>query len=281
MRRFVTWGSQFDWPAIIGSIVYGSFFVVIASAVTAGIGSYENGNLQSATSSIGLNSQDAAAQTVAYYTKVLAWFTAALAIVSAFQLWAIRRSDETARIAANAAKDSADAVIAMEQPIILAKTPEQFLRVAGPIPDLGPYGGTVLTSAPNRYSAFNDLTFENHGRTHAYPRRLYLGWSIGPELPVVPAFQKTIESPKDSLIKAGIGARVGTRNICIQASIEEVASMAARMSFIWVFGKLEYSDFLDRPREAWFFWKWDRHDEDGVYEFIRPVVVPDAYTRKG
>lgn len=51
--------------------------------------------------------QDIAAETVAYYTKVLAWFTGVLAAVSAFQGFLLLRADKTARISADAAKSAA------------------------------------------------------------------------------------------------------------------------------------------------------------------------------
>jgi hypothetical protein len=55
---------------------------------------------------------------VAFYTFVLAIFTAVLAIVAFTQIGFLIRSDKTARVAADAAKLSADAIVRVELPLL-------------------------------------------------------------------------------------------------------------------------------------------------------------------
>jgi hypothetical protein len=62
---------------------------------------------------------DVSAEDVAYYTKVLAWFTAVLAIVSAAQGVLLFRADKTARLSADAALKAAKAT---ENSVEVAKT---------------------------------------------------------------------------------------------------------------------------------------------------------------
>ena len=98
MKRITAWLSQFDWGALIGSALFFVFFAFVFLPVIIGVCDYEAAKYQAAQSAPQISAQDAAAGTVAYYTKVLAWFTAVLSVVSAIQLWFLRRSDETARI---------------------------------------------------------------------------------------------------------------------------------------------------------------------------------------
>jgi hypothetical protein len=65
----------------------------------------------SSTNSSPKSVQDISAETVAYYTEVLAWFTGVLAVTSLVQGFFLWNADKTARIAANAAKKSADVAI--------------------------------------------------------------------------------------------------------------------------------------------------------------------------
>ena len=134
-------------------------------------------------------------------------------------------------------------------------------------------------SVPTRYSVFADLKFENHGRTHAYPVKIHIGWCISQELPETPVFNNVIDSPRDSIILAGKSAEVGTRVICVESSPAQIAAFSAEQSFIWFYGKLEYDDFMRTKCEIWFFWRWAKVEgEAGYYRFQRPVTVPAAYT---
>jgi hypothetical protein len=57
-----------------------------------------------------------AEQQIAYYTKWLAWFTGALVAVAGIQGYFLLRADKTARITADAAKQSADGLRDAERP---------------------------------------------------------------------------------------------------------------------------------------------------------------------
>jgi hypothetical protein len=54
----------------------------------------------------GVGKPVSADERIADYTLVFAWFTGVLAVVSAFQLYFLNRTDRTARISANAARDA-------------------------------------------------------------------------------------------------------------------------------------------------------------------------------
>lgn len=60
---------------------------------------------------------------LADYTLALAAFTAALVVVSGFQLWFLRRADETARTTAEAAKANAQAAQSQAEATILVQRP--------------------------------------------------------------------------------------------------------------------------------------------------------------
>ena len=218
----------------------------------------------------------------------IALFTLVLAAVTGFLWWSTHKlwlaGEEqiaAATTAADAANLSARAAVAIHLPVILAATPE-LISVQNPPPETGTYGGTILDTVPTQYTAFNDLIFGNEGNGHAYPTRISLGWCIAYDLPEQPIFHKQIDSPRDSIIRSGKSAVTGTGNICIEASPDQIAQLASANAFIWIYGKLEYLDFLKEPNEAWFFWRWNKIEggEHHHYQFSRPTVVPAAYTAK-
>jgi hypothetical protein len=88
--------SEIDWTAIVGSVIALAFCVLVLFPGFETWSAHQEAQYQAAQSAPPISATDAAALAVAYYTKVLAWFTAVLAIVSTFQLWLLRRSEDTA-----------------------------------------------------------------------------------------------------------------------------------------------------------------------------------------
>lgn len=93
---------------------------------------------------------------VAYYTEVLAFITGLLASFAAFQILFVIKADRTAWIAANAAKDSADALKAQERAYLFVS-----VKLKEPI---------LVTTANTKN--FGKMIIVNHGKTPAILKRL-------------------------------------------------------------------------------------------------------------
>jgi hypothetical protein len=108
VRRLLDYLHEIDWAAIFGSALVMLFcFAVLIPVIRLTDAQKRPNQNQLTASPKAVSVQDASAQAVAYYTEVLAWFTALLAVVSAFELYFLNRSERTARTAADAALQSA------------------------------------------------------------------------------------------------------------------------------------------------------------------------------
>ncbi|MGA9137745.1 MAG: hypothetical protein WBZ39_07415 [Methylovirgula sp.] len=112
------------------------------------------------------STQDVAAKFVARYTKILAGFTAVLALVAGYQIYFLSRTDETARISAEAAKLSAEALIDAERAhlyvIITESNLKEALQAAVMWPNSPSMDSGLVSSQPT--VAF---VMKNLGRTPA------------------------------------------------------------------------------------------------------------------
>jgi hypothetical protein len=103
-----------------------------------------------------------AEERIADYTWWLGAFTFALVVVSTFQIFFLTRADETARIAANAARDSADAAR------------EAFVADHRPWISIEPRGGGDLTYDGNGNARFTaKFVLRNHGNSPAMRVRVF------------------------------------------------------------------------------------------------------------
>jgi hypothetical protein len=129
---------------------------------------------------------------VGLYTLVLAAFTLLLVLVSAGQGYFLLRSDETARIAANAADLSARSAIAIELPLITAM-PDGFSwghqrRIGNAL--------VIFSFGVDR------IVFYNSGRTRALASELQFGFTVGDQLPEKPIYAFSKPFSIDSIIES-------------------------------------------------------------------------------
>jgi len=122
---------------------------------------------------------------VAYYTLWLTLFTGALAIVSGFQLWFLRRADETARVSADAAKLAADAANKSANAALAVEMPLVFLDqidLVTPQPPLGPDPRQTVQGIPPALTTIK-MVFKNYGRTPARVVSVHFHHRVIRELP--------------------------------------------------------------------------------------------------
>jgi hypothetical protein len=262
------------YAAICGFVVGGSLFALYPSPrnhQTAIEDSYKGAEK--------FGTQIAAPKTadnrIADYTWWVAAFTGALVVVSAVQITFLLRSDETARITANAAILNAKAAIGVELPIIIFRlTLNREPGVHGPILD-----------APGPVSTLM-VQFWNRGRSAAEMLALYADWIVASSLPDAPIYRKDISYAPGSMLEAGgeppRGAK--TEPLVMTLRDEEVASIKSRgAQSLWVYGYLLYKDFVGEKHQTPFCARWLVGPEiptGAAGRFIYDPDTPTAYVKK-
>lgn len=203
---------------------------------------------------------------VALWTLVLALFTGTLAIVSMRQFKYIRRADQTARIAANAARvtaeatsKQADVVIAVERPIFIIE--DVLVKKGSPI-----------------YS----IRFGNHGRTLAIVTETCLALQTGRALlpdPTYPPYSiKRVD--QDRVVEPQNIYEMQERN---GLPDEDWDRVLRGETVLWAYGYIDYLDFLKEERREGFCIGF-RPERSPVYSTSTPSRViwsrvgPPLYT---
>ncbi len=201
---------------------------------------------------------------IAFFTFTLSIVTLALGVISFRQFYYLRRSDETARIAANAADLSARAAIALELPVI---------RV---VPDRFGYGTSQVNDGPRtEYCAISRLIFSNAGRTQATPIEVRCGGFVGDTLPDAPTYITVQSFPVGAFFGAA-PYEMHLRDFEINFESGDTDKLMNRQTTLWFFCCIAYLDFMDIRHEQVFCWK--RHELFGGGAFF-PDPTP-AYNRK-
>jgi hypothetical protein len=211
---------------------------------------------------------------VGLYTLVLCVFTGILAIVSIFQGVMLLRSDKTARIAAEAAKRSADAVVSAELPILILN----YINLTAPgIPAIA-----AKIPLPAQFSP--RINFENYGRGPAQIVSGCLEWCLASdpsELPLPPRYQNIVPYTQNAVVieKGRIPLDIPCE---ITLSPEQIDTLHTWQKFLWIFGFIAFKDFLDGPHESRFCIKWQpyREGHSGPVGFVWESETPPEYTKR-
>jgi len=172
-------------------------------------------------------------------TVALVAFTAVLAVVAVIQIRFLARADETARIAANAAKRSADALITLERPWMVAVV--DTISLSEGI-------AAVTDDAPFDFEV--PIKFINEGRTTAFIEIFHVECAVSdyPRPAKGLKFEvkmdgKAVGPGRSEDFPLGIGLRI----------TKEIANaMLDGYDVIWMFGYLEYTDFFREERRTTF-----------------------------
>ncbi len=215
---------------------------------------------------------------IMYFTGAMAFIGLAQIGFFYWQLSLMRRSLQSAEIAAKAAELNARAAIGIELPIIRA-VPADLVSTAELIGGDEPYGGTVNDFSPAKYSAIGPIVFKNYGRTPAFPEKLSVGWIVATILPDVPTYRETKYLNHAAVIKPD-SEFTADRHYGIELTDEELAATSEGKSWLWVYGCLYYRDFLHENRQARFCWRFANRNFDTVFYFFSSDGEPPAeYTR--
>jgi|SRR5581483_1355943 len=204
---------------------------------------------------------------VAFYTFVLAIFTGVLGATAIVQIRYLRKADETARLAADAANLSAKAAIAIELPIIRVE------------PQMIGFGAARHEdNSVTEYAFVSSLTFSNLGRTKAFPIDVWCGWTVGNALPKEPFYRVFQPFRTDLIFEPGPNLRqkVTLTDPSIEFAPGEKAKVESGDLSLWFYCRLNYLDFMQTRHEAGYCWLLTKI---GTVQAFRPYAAP-AYNRK-
>jgi hypothetical protein len=192
---------------------------------------------------------------VGLYTLVLAVFTGLLVFVSGLQGYFLLRADKTARIAANAAKASADAAIATERArLYLVETHSNFLYIINVVSAYsGPVEGATISTIPAI-----KVRFKNYGKS---PGTLQ---AICCELKFSPNPFDFICSPRNNISEAIIEPGDSTDEItCIidPLTVQEANEIKNGIAYLWLYGRAYYKDIFEQPQVHRFYRRFARLSE--------------------
>lgn len=222
----------------------------------------------------------------AYVTLVLATIMALIASIQVVlfraQLRMMRQNIQDTAAAAKAAELNAKAAIGIELPHIRA-VPTDLLATHEPVVGEAPYGGVISDAPPGLHNALSAIELSNHGRTPAFSLAVSVGWMVARELPhQVPAYQRKIRLNHNVILGPG-GEMNFPCDIGIELSEEETRDVARDTKWLWVFGEVEFRDFMDQIQTTRFCWRHANRNAPGdpkFYYLASDGEPPAAYTRR-
>jgi hypothetical protein len=191
-------------------------------------------------------------------------------------------ASQAAIIAAQAAELNARAAIGIELPIVRAVPPDALMHTEDLIGKDEPYSGGVDDGPPTKYSAVPSIEFTNEGRTPAFLTRLSVGWAASKELPASPMFWRSDRLGHAAVLLPGRGYGAN-RDYGIELSDDELAAIQKDEAWLWLYGSLEYTDFLGEKRQTRFCWRYANRNPAGdpkTYYFSSDGDPPEAYTKR-
>jgi hypothetical protein len=207
---------------------------------------------------------DKADDRIARYTFWLAMFTGALVIVSAVQIRYLIRADRTARISAIAArrsaiaaKKSADAAIAVDLPMV---------AVVGVELDPSSSNSAQRGDFPPAVKSRIVVSFENFGRTPAALKKTCQNLRVCKTLPARPLYDGIEPFPTGTVLKKERREQYATK-FDFQLSSEEVIAVHNEETNLWIYGFIEYQDFLGSDHTIGYCTKWIKGGS-GTGQFI-------------
>jgi hypothetical protein len=199
----------------------------------------------------------------AVFTVVLGLFTVSVA--------------KSTRIAANAADRSARAATRIELPVIRIVPPE-----IGSPTDRDPNKGYGIIQGwrLSKLMRISRIEFRNRGRTHADPTDISLGWRVAQHLDGEPGYTWTEKIEPGTALRPDIGQDIELSDFFFELTDVEVRAVNNRQLNLWLFGRLNYLDFMGDKHEHRFCWRWDSQERQmRPYRLFTDPETPGQYIR--
>jgi hypothetical protein len=220
-------------------------------------------------------------------TRVIAWLnanagaiqavTAIVVAVFTFQLTRTSsRQWSASKISADAAALTAKAAIRIELPILRVGAPD-LIGVSKAPPERGPWGGVVNDYAPSELSAISSITLWNGGRTMCQLNSMRIGCYAGAALPTAPSYSFTVPAREMTVIPADAKAEIGVAPFCIDLSKELIKEISTEAAGLWLFGAIDYRDFLGDAHSVRFCFRRWQPEQTGIHYFEHDLTAPQSY----
>jgi hypothetical protein len=194
---------------------------------------------------------------LANYTWWLAVLTGALVLTAVVQGYFLLRADRTARIAAESAKQSTDAAVAVESAQLLC-----FPRSHNYWEAVGQYASSWPNSPgmgrlPNTVEAC--FVFKNYGKTPAILKEVCAALEYRNEPPeLLGGFAPYLDLPVEQVIGHGLLTDEFKVEIPYFFTMAEAIAMSNNDGAIWLRGRVVYDDVFGREGTQWFIYRLNR-----------------------
>jgi hypothetical protein len=215
----------------------------------------------------GIASGESSDNRIADYTLVLAVFTGVLAAISIWQGMLLRKADETARVSANAAKQSADATLIAERCYVYPEVTDDgaLHKVAR---DSRIYW--LNGDAPSPIAPVIKFRIKNYGKTPAILKEVFAAvgiWPVGAEFGV--GIKDPVIAEKESTRDISLAAERGL-------TANEWAGLLAYTDFLVFIGRITFQDIWENDFRTEFRFHWDHNDKGWQIKFVRTVPASEA-----
>jgi hypothetical protein len=194
---------------------------------------------------------------LANYTWWLAVLTGGLVLTAVYQGYFLLRADRTARIAAESAKQSADAAIAIESARLLCfpqshnywEAVGQYANRWPNSPQMGPLQNTVEAR----------LAFKNYGKTPAILKEVCAALEHRKEPPeMLGGSAPYLGLPVEQVIGHGVLTDEFKVEMPHFFTMAEAIAMSNDDGAIWLRGRVVYDDVFGREGTQWFIYRLNR-----------------------
>jgi|SRR6266446_2111327 len=196
---------------------------------------------------------------IARYTLWLAILTGALVLVSSIQIFFLIRTDKIARLSAEAAKQSADALIGSERAwLLLVMDGWNFYEVVQKYMDKDNWPAL----AEERLRPTVQFHFKNFGKTPAFVKEVAAKISHSTMLAMELRYIRDREPKLDDIVGAGetLLMEAFSQKVPLQRTLgtpfDQAAArgIAAENTFFWFWGRVVYDDVWGNEHETRFCW---------------------------
>jgi hypothetical protein len=190
---------------------------------------------------------------VGLYTLVLAAFTALLVGVSAWQGYFLLRADRTARIAANASKESADALTQSERAHVFIKIEAQDFMEATTSADLAKITIDGFVSTPVTV----EYRFKNYGKTPATIKEVSRDIIVSANCPNEIEYLPVEFVPTERVLAADAETDPPWKCIRTHLSKGELMEIIRAQKSFWFYGRVLYDDVFGIGHEHRFIYRYN------------------------
>jgi hypothetical protein len=209
---------------------------------------------------------------IAFFTFTLSIVTLALGAISVRQFHYLKRSDETARITAEAAKKSADAAVAVESArLFFFPGSHNYWEAVGQYADRWPNSPQM---GPIQNTVYARFAFKNYGKTPAILKEVRAALEHRKEPPeMLGGFAPYLGLPVERVIGHGLLTEFKLE-IPHFFTMGEAIAMNKDEGAIWLRGSVVYDDVFERECTHWFMYRLNR--TGGFIQFYEKSNYPNA-----